>query len=137
MYEALPTTLVYLGDVGCGALPAIKESDECEVLAIPKLFVCFPNPFKTGQQLRVIPLTASLGSSSNQGPQWFHFFFLEIKSLSSQGLVQFKHVWRSANAMVDSLAKKGVDWVVPLVGYYHDPKIRVGLTGCDWGITVA
>lgn len=54
---------------------------------------------------------------SNVGPWTFHFLLSKIKSLSSNDLVDFKHVRRSANAMVDNLANQGVDRNVPLIAY--------------------
>lgn len=54
---------------------------------------------------------------NNEGSWRFHFLFVEIKSLSSQGLVKLKHGRRSANTMANSLVKQGVDRVIPLIAY--------------------
>lgn len=44
-------------------------------------------------------------------------FIPEITVLSSIGFVEFKHVGRPANTMMDALAKQGVDRVVPFIAY--------------------
>ncbi|XXG44210.1 hypothetical protein AAC387_Pa01g4073 [Persea americana] len=87
----------------------IKESNETEVLAILEALRLFFSSFRE-------KLLAE-SDSSNEGPWRFHFLSAEIKSLSSQGYVEFRHVRRLANAMADSIAKQGVDRVTPLIAY--------------------
>lgn len=58
---------------------------------------------------------------------------MEIKFLASHWEVEFQHVRRPANAMVDSLGKLGVDRVVPLIAYTVILcNGRLLVVFCDW-----
>lgn len=48
-------------------------------------------------------------TSSSTDPWKFHFFFNEIKNLSSSMRVEFKNILRLADGLVDLLTKDGVD----------------------------
>lgn len=47
------------------------------------------------------------------GPWRLHFYFNEIKAISSSFQVSFSHARRLVNGMADSLVKQGVDRVFP------------------------
>ncbi|XXG58395.1 hypothetical protein AAC387_Pa04g0713 [Persea americana] len=95
----------------------IKEPNETKVLAILEALRLFFSSFREELLMESDSSNAVSWISSNEGLWRFHFLFAEIKSLSSQGYVEFKHVRSSANAMTDSLTKQVVDRVIPLIAY--------------------
>lgn len=86
----------------------ILISNEVEVLTILEalhLFVPHYFDMVTGEQLGECNLLGFFESSS---PRRLQFYMNEIKLLSCQFQMDFKHVGRSVNAFVDSLAIQGV-----------------------------
>ena len=86
------------------------------MLAILEAFLLFFPSFQDGLTVGSDCSSALSRISSKEGPWRFHFLS-DIKVLSSIGFVEFKHVGRPAKAMMDALAKQGVDRVVPFVAY--------------------
>lgn len=95
----------------------LKESNEAKVMAILEAFRLFISSFQAGLIIESDSSNSIGWISSYEGHWKFHFLLSDIKFMSSQGLVEFKHVGRLANVMVDSLGKQGVDKVVPLIAY--------------------
>ena len=87
----------------------VKDSNEAEILAIHealKLYkVSFNHPLIVeSDSLNAISWVTNLA----KGPWRFYFYLNEIKSLSSQLEVEFRHILHSANEEADVLAKRGV-----------------------------
>lgn len=73
----------------------------------------------------------------------FHFILNQIKFLSSSIQVEFSHIFRSANAMADVLAKQGVDRLSPFIVFNVKFSLfvasialvyQLSFPGLDWAI---
>lgn len=89
---------------------AYIDSNEAEVIAIFEALRIFFSSFSTKLVVESDSMnTISWISSSKSTPWRFHFYFNEIKVLSSSISVKFQHVGKSVNGFADSLAKLRVD----------------------------
>lgn len=93
-----------------------KESNETEVMVILEALLLYFSPFQDRLLVESEPLTLSLGSPPNEGPWRFHSLFRNQMFVLTKPC-EFKHMRRSANTMVDTLAKQGVNRGVPLIAY--------------------
>lgn len=93
------------------ASPGVKVSNDLEVLTVVHMCLTF---------IKKLPVVSNpvplLGLPV--GLWKFHFLLNEIKTLSSLLQVEFKHILHSANGVADSLAKKRVDCLVPLLDLF-------------------
>ena len=94
----------------------IKESNEAKVLAILEALRIFSFTLKENLIVESDSSNAIRWVSKvERGPWRFQYYLNEIKALSSSIKVSFSHICRSADGMVNSLAKQGVHRVVLLV----------------------
>ena len=83
----------------------IKESNEAEVLAILEALM-ISSTFKKSLIVKSDSSNAIRWVSKvERGPWRFQYYLNDIMALSSSIKVLFSHICRSANSMVDSLAK--------------------------------
>ena len=95
----------------------VCDSTEAEVLAILESLWLFSRRYDGSLLIESDSSNAIAWVSNKKANPWkFQFHFNEIRELSTNMNVTFRHVFRSANSMADVLAKRGIYRLIPWVG---------------------